>query len=68
MKKRAVFSLLMCACSQAFGSLSSAEQQAVDYIDAHHSQAVTLLEKSVNINSGTMNFEGVKKNRANAIA
>ncbi|WP_343210970.1 M20/M25/M40 family metallo-hydrolase [Alteromonas lipotrueiana] len=61
MKKRAVFSLLMCACSQAFGSLSSAEQQAVDYIDAHHSQAVTLLEKSVNINSGTMNFEGVKK-------
>ena len=61
MKKLSVFSVLALACTQVIASLSPAEQQAISYIDEHHQEAVSLLEKSVNINSGTMNFEGVKK-------
>ena len=33
----------------------------VDYIDGRKESAMSLLEKSVNINSGTMNFSGVRK-------
>ena len=33
----------------------------VDYIDGRKEAAMSLLEKSVNINSGTMNFSGVRK-------
>lgn len=32
-----------------------------DYIDSRKTAAMSLLEKSVNINSGTMNFSGVRK-------
>ncbi len=39
----------------------SAEQQITDYIDTHNSQAIELLERLVNINSGTMNFDGVQE-------
>lgn len=55
--------LALCAalsnCANA--QLSSAEQQLSDYIDAHHDEAIALLEKVVNINSGTQNFAGVQE-------
>ena len=41
--------------------LSKEEQQVLAWIDAHMPQAIELLKESVNINSGTLNIEGVKK-------
>jgi glutamate carboxypeptidase len=42
------------------GSLSAEERSAVAYVDTHNDAAVALLERVVNINSGTMNLEGVR--------
>ncbi|WP_421878676.1 M20/M25/M40 family metallo-hydrolase [Marinoscillum sp.] len=36
------------------------EKQLVKWVDEHNQEALMLLEELVNINSGTMNFEGVK--------
>jgi glutamate carboxypeptidase len=41
--------------------LSKDEQQVMAWIDAHMPQAIEMLKESVNINSGTLNIEGVKK-------
>ncbi len=41
--------------------LTKEEQQVLAWIDAHMPQAIELLKESVNINSGTLNIEGVKK-------
>ena len=41
--------------------LSKEEKQVMAWIDAHMPQAIELLKESVNINSGTLNIEGVKK-------
>jgi glutamate carboxypeptidase len=41
--------------------LTPAEQALVKHIDAHNAQAVALLERVVNINSGTQNHEGVRE-------
>lgn len=40
--------------------LSAPEQSAVRAVDRHNAQALALLERLVNINSGTMNFTGVR--------
>jgi glutamate carboxypeptidase len=42
------------------GSLTAAERALTAFIDADNAQALALLEKVVNINSGTMNFAGVR--------
>ena len=42
-------------------SLSELETKMVEHIDTHEASARKLLEKVVNINSGTMNFVGVKQ-------
>ena len=41
-------------------SLTSKEQALVAYVDAHDAEALALLERAVNINSGTQNFAGVR--------
>jgi len=41
--------------------LNQEEQKIVAYIDANMPRAIALLKESVNINSGTLNIEGVKK-------
>jgi glutamate carboxypeptidase len=41
-------------------SLTRDEQAIVTYIDAHNQESLDLLEGAVNINSGTMNFDGVR--------
>ena len=41
--------------------LTKEEQQVMAWIDAHMPQAIEMLKESVNINSGTLNIEGVKK-------
>lgn len=42
-------------------NLSAEEKGLVDYINSHMVQTMQLLEKLVNINSGTLNVSGVKK-------
>lgn len=42
-------------------ALSAAEQAIVRYVDAHQDDAIALLERVVNINSGTHNLAGVRE-------
>jgi glutamate carboxypeptidase len=41
--------------------LTDDERRIVEYIDAHNAEALALLERAVNINSGTQNFAGVRE-------
>ena len=52
-----------CASAQSghASPLSSTERSIVSAVDAHNAQALDLLERLVNINSGTMNFAGVRQ-------
>jgi glutamate carboxypeptidase len=43
------------------GTLNSDERALAAYIDAHNQESLTLLERVVNINSGTQNFAGVRE-------
>lgn len=42
-------------------SLTTVEQRIASAVDAGADDAIALLERAVNINSGTMNFEGVRQ-------
>ena len=46
---------------QTSSGLTSDERSLGAYIDAHNHEALALLERVVNINSGTQNFEGVRE-------
>ena len=46
---------------QASSGLTPDERALATYIDAHSHEALALLERVVNINSGTQNFEGVRE-------
>ena len=62
MKKALLSSLLLINASlSGFAQLTKSEKQATAYIDAHMTDAISLLKESVDINSGTLNIEGVKK-------
>lgn len=41
--------------------LAAEEREIASFIDAHNAQALRLLERAVNLNSGTMNFEGIRE-------
>ena len=43
------------------GSLSTEEQKLTAFVDGANPQALALLEQVVNINSGSQNFDGVRK-------
>jgi glutamate carboxypeptidase len=49
------------AAAQGKGALSRAEQKIVSAVDRHNDAALDLLIRAVNINSGTMNFAGVRQ-------
>ena len=49
------------AAAQGKGSLSKVERKIVSAVDAHNEEALELLIRVVNINSGTMNFAGVRQ-------
>jgi len=57
--------LLLCCglfvATQTHAQLTSSEEKLIAYVDAHLDPALQLLTNSVNINSGTLNIEGVKK-------
>ncbi len=62
MKKTALFLFaIVIALSSVAQGLTKEEKQVMAWIDAHMPQAIELLKESVNINSGTLNIEGVKK-------
>jgi len=52
---------LMPLSGSGQSSLTSEEQALVAYVDAHNAEALSLLERAVNINSGTQNFAGVRE-------
>jgi glutamate carboxypeptidase len=56
-----VFVLLALSLMQASSSLTPDERALAAYIDAHNHEALSLLERVVNINSGTHNFDGVRE-------
>src|SRR5580693_2694443 len=53
--------LLTALALTTHAQLSPAERQLTDFVDAHIDASIRLLTNSVNINSGTLNSEGVKK-------
>jgi glutamate carboxypeptidase len=53
--------LLSIITVTVFAQVSDAENKMLNYIDKTNPAALELLEKSININSGTMNFDGVKE-------
>ncbi|MDL2356474.1 MAG: M20/M25/M40 family metallo-hydrolase [Pseudomonadota bacterium] len=67
MMRRAVLVLVLVlaalagACNAAAADLSPAEQRLVAAVQAESADALLLLERSVNINSGTMNAAGVRE-------
>ena len=56
----ALFLVSPVLARQSTPGLTDDERAMVAYIDAHSAEAVTLLERAVNINSGTQNFAGVR--------
>ena len=57
--------LLLCSClfvvARTQAQLTPSEKKLIAYVNAHMDPAMQLLTNSVNINSGTLNIEGVKK-------
>ena len=62
---RAALTLAMIApslsASPGAAPLSAAERRLVEYVDAHGEEGLALLERAVNINSGTHNLGGVRE-------
>jgi glutamate carboxypeptidase len=61
MKKILSLTAFILIYANAFSQLSATEQKIVAYINQHMSDANNMLIESVNINSGTLNKEGVKQ-------
>ena len=57
----ALLPVMLAVCSAAFPQTSPTEQEILRRVDAAQEGAIALLERSVNINSGTMNKEGVRE-------
>ena len=51
--------LILAAQRPVYAQLSKTEKKIVGHVDSHRKEALTLLERVVNMNSGTMNFDGV---------
>jgi glutamate carboxypeptidase len=53
--------LILLSCTHLNAQLSANERALTDYVDAHLEASIRLLTNSVNINSGTLNIDGVRK-------
>jgi glutamate carboxypeptidase len=53
--------LLIAVSIMQSGNLTPDERALANSIDAHNGEALVLLERVVNINSGTQNFDGVRE-------
>ncbi|MEO0363966.1 MAG: M20/M25/M40 family metallo-hydrolase [Pseudomonadota bacterium] len=56
-----VGSFAIAQAEPAISTLDDTEQRIIEWIDANTDQLITDLERHVNINSGTMNHEGVRQ-------
>lgn len=56
-----ILPLLLVALSASADGLNSDEQRMVEWIDANSEDAISLLEETVNISSGTNNHDGVRE-------
>lgn len=56
-----LFLLFGSTSMQAQTALSEVEREMVRYIDSNTDRAIALLERTVNINSGSLNSEGVRE-------
>jgi glutamate carboxypeptidase len=61
MKKLLALILVALSFTNAQAQLTKEEKKLMEYIDANMPRAIELLKESVNVNSGTLNIEGVKK-------
>lgn len=52
---------ILCFSIFGFSQNNEVENKIVAAVDNHSENAIQLIKKAVNINSGTMNFEGVKE-------
>ena len=55
-----VLSVLMITLT-GYAQKSKVERNIVKAVDKHNDESIELLKKAISINSGTMNFDGVKK-------
>ena len=53
--------LALAFANPAFAQLSKAEAKMAATVDSEYERSVALLERMVNQNSGTLNFDGVRK-------
>jgi glutamate carboxypeptidase len=58
---RSALFVLVCGAGTALGAPSAAERALVKRVEAQQDSSIALLEEIVNINSGTMNFAGVRR-------
>ncbi len=61
LRKLIIPTLFMFCIQIAHGQLDRTEKKLVKYIDDNDAEAVALLKEVININSGSMNFDGVRK-------
>lgn len=59
--KTTFFWIIYIITLSSFAQLSSVEQKIIQSVDKNNTEAISFLEKVVNINSGTLNVKGVKK-------
>ena len=57
----AALTLIASATTLSAQQLNSTERRIAQYIDQHNNEAIALLERIVNINSGTFNREGQRR-------
>ncbi|HSP40254.1 MAG TPA: M20/M25/M40 family metallo-hydrolase [Gillisia sp.] len=60
-KSISIIAVLLFNLTLTAQTLSFAEEKMVEYLRAHEEAQIDLIEKSVNINSGTLNLKGVKE-------
>ncbi len=61
MKQIIFFSILLLSITTSAQKLSKTERKIIQQVEKNHEESIAFLEKVVNINSGTLNLEGVKK-------
>ncbi|MFY0698283.1 MAG: M20/M25/M40 family metallo-hydrolase [Balneola sp.] len=61
MKKLILLFIFVALQISAFAQLSAVESKLVDRVDYNNEEGLELLKEIIAINSGTMNFEGVKQ-------
>ena len=61
MKQIIFFSILLLSLTTFAQKLSKTERKIIQQVEKNHEESIAFLEKVVNMNSGTLNLEGVKK-------